>query len=71
MSPPFVALGARFRTGQRNPVSGAFRFDGYVDGARWPIPTPLEMEIPLAAGHEFPPIHSAAKSCWWKLIRKL
>ena len=64
-------LGARFRTGETCPVSGRYRFDGYLDGTSSPPPTSEEMEIPLSKSETFPPIRSASKSCWWKLIRKI
>ena len=64
-------LGSRFRTGQSNPESGGYSFDGYLDGTTWPPPKQHEREIPLSKGETFPPIHSAKKGCWWKLIRVL
>jgi YjzC-like protein len=66
-----IPIGSRFRTGQVNPESGGFRFDGYLDGTWVPTPKPHEKEIPLSKGEIFPPIHSANKGCWWKLIRVL
>jgi len=66
-----TSLGSRFRTGQLNPESGGYRFDGYLDGSTSPPPHQHEREIPLSRGERFPPIHSANKGCWWKLIRVL
>jgi hypothetical protein len=66
-----IAIGTRYRTGQTNPVSGGFEFDGYVDGSWSPYPTAAELKIPLAVGNGFPPIASAGKSCYWKLVYRL
>lgn len=64
-------IGARFKTGQTNPESGHYRFDGFVDGSSFPAPTAEERDIPLSRGETFPPIRSAEKGCWWKLVRKI
>lgn len=66
-----AAIGSRFRTGDKNPISGGFVFDGYLDGTSNPPPKPREREIPLSKGEIFPPVRSASKGCWWKLIRVL
>jgi|GEM_PF-6552111 len=54
-----------YQTGQTAPYSGAYRFDGYVDGAQAPLPAEKERMIVVIAGETFPPIRSVAKSCWW------
>ena len=64
-----VQIGSRYRTGEECPVSGNYRFDGYLDGTSTPAPTSDEREIPLSKGGTFPPIRSSQKACWWKLIR--
>lgn len=64
-----TAIGTRYRTGEKNSESGRFRFDGYLDGTTSPTPTAEEKEIPLSRGETFPPIRSAGKSCWWKLVQ--
>lgn len=66
-----VQIGTRFRTGEVCPESGRYQFDGYLDGTRSPAPTPEEREIPLSRGEKFPPIRSAGKSCWWKLMQRI
>ena len=65
-----VAIGTRFRTGVTCIESGVYGFDGYLDGTSSPPPTPEEKEIPLSSGETFPPIRSAGKACWWKLVRR-
>ena len=64
-------VGTRFRTGQESPWHAEYRFDGYLDGTSTPRPTAEEMEIELERKENFPPIRSAEKGCWWKLIRQL
>lgn len=64
-----TAIGTRFKTGQTNPESGRYRFDGYLDGTSSPAPKAEEREIPLSRTETFPPIRSAGKGCWWKLVQ--
>jgi hypothetical protein len=64
-------VGDRFKTGQTNPASGSFAFDGYIDGTTTPAPTAAERVIPLSKDETFPPIKSANKGAWWKLQRLL
>lgn len=64
-------VGTRFRTGQESPWHAEYRFDGYLDGTWTPSPTSEEMHIELEPNENFPPIRSAEKACWWKLIRQL
>ena len=61
----------RFRTGQTCTISGGYEFDGYTDGSSSPAPQAAERQIPVSRGETFPPIRSAAKGCWWKLIKRL
>jgi hypothetical protein len=63
-----VSIGERFQTGLFCKESGVYRFDGYFDGSANPSPTSEERVIPLAYAEKFPPIRSANKACWWKLI---
>jgi len=58
----------RFKTGETCIITGRYRFDGYTDGTSTPAPTAEEQEIPLAKDETFPPIRSAGKGCWWRLI---
>lgn len=60
----------RFRTGEESPCNARYRFDGYLDGAANPLPTREEQEIDLTYRENFPPIRSASKACWWKLLYK-
>jgi hypothetical protein len=66
-----VQIGTRFRTGELSKESGRYQFDGYLDGTRTPAPTAAERQIPLSRGEKFPPIRSAGKSCWWKLMQRI
>lgn len=66
-----VSIGARFRTGEVCQESGRYRFDGYLDGSTFPAPHPQEKEEPIARGNRFPPIRSASKGCWWKLMQRI
>ena len=65
-----IAIGTRFRTGEKCTESGVYAFDGYLDGTSTPAPTQEERQIPLSAGETFPPIRSTSKSCYWKLSRR-
>jgi YjzC-like protein len=58
-------LGAVFKTGQVNPVSGVFDFVGYVDGSSYPTPSAAARRIPLTKGEVFPPCERKAAS--WRL----
>ena len=62
-----IAIGTRFHTGQHNPVSGTFLFDGYMDGVPTPVPSAGEKRIPLSLAEVFPPC--MRKACYWKLER--
>jgi len=58
---------SRFQTGEKCRQSGTYKFDGYLDGTKFPSPSEEEMRIPLSIGETFPPIRSTGKSCYWKL----
>jgi len=62
-------VGDRFKTGDKNPISGIFIFDGYTDVKSGPAPTQEERTIPLKRGETFPPIKSTSHGAWWKLQR--
>jgi hypothetical protein len=63
------SVSIRGKTGEVCQVSGDYRFDGYLDGTDKPAPTAAEMMEPIAKPNRFPPIRSAGKGCYWKLIR--
>jgi hypothetical protein len=63
-----VSTARRYRTGQKNPESGVYQFDGYLDGGFTPYPTKEERLIPLSEDETFPPIASAKKACYWALV---
>jgi hypothetical protein len=61
----------RFKTGDQCTTSGGYAFDGYTDGSSWPAPRAEEMKIPVSRGERFPPIRSAGKACFWRMISRL
>ena len=61
----------RFKTGEESPWDARYRFDGYLDGTRFPRPTAEEEFVDLSRDGNFPPIRSAKKACWWKFVRLL
>lgn len=65
-----TATKTRFKTGEESPWNATYRFDGYLDGSVTPTPTREEQEISLTVRENFPPIRSANKACWWKLLRQ-
>jgi hypothetical protein len=65
-----TTVATRYRTGEKCPESGVYRFDGYLDGTSSPSPTSEEREIALSTGEVFPPIRSAGKACYWTLVRR-
>jgi hypothetical protein len=60
----------RYRTGERCVISGVYEFDGYLDGTSFPAPTAQERREPIAQHNVFPPIRSAGKACYWRLIER-
>lgn len=62
-------IGERFKTGQSSPVDGVYGFDVYTDGSSRPSPTAEERVISLSRDETFPPVRSANKAAWWKLLR--
>lgn len=61
-----MPIGSRYHTGQTNPETGTYSFDGYLDGTSTPAPTTNEKEINLSRGETFPPVRSSNKSAYWK-----
>ena len=51
----------RYKTGEKCPAKGNYKFDGYVDGTRTPSPTAEEKRIPLETGETFPPFAPARR----------
>ena len=68
MNTNYVSVGTRFKTGEKAPVSGDYRFDGHPDGTT--SHTPAEEMITLSAGETFPPCRSCNKAAYWKLERR-
>jgi hypothetical protein len=57
-----------YKTGEKAPVTGRYRFVRYTDGTTTPSPTADEKVIPLTKGETFPPINSSDKGALWELI---
>ena len=56
----------RKKTGETSPVTGNYKFDGYVDGSVAPAPTHEERVIPIEKQETLPPVRSCNKAAWWK-----
>ncbi len=61
-------IGEHFQTGQLCKEYGVYQFDGYLDGSADPLPSADERVIPIRNSEIFPPVRSANKACWWKLV---
>ncbi|MCB8991834.1 MAG: YjzC family protein [Ardenticatenaceae bacterium] len=57
-----------FKTGDKVTITGRYEFVQYTDGTTTPTPTVEERIVPLEYGETFPPIRSANKGAWWRLI---
>lgn len=57
----------RFKTGEKAPQSGLYRYDGptSTDGISC-VPTPEEMVIPLQKDETFPPVKSCGSAAYWR-----
>jgi len=62
-----MAIGDRYKTGQRSPANAYYEWDGYTDGTFSPSPTAEERKIKLENGEVFPPINSCDKGAYWKM----
>ncbi|MDC3418088.1 YjzC family protein [Aquibacillus salsiterrae] len=62
-----MAIGDRYKTGQKSTANAYYSWDGYTDGTRYPSPTPEEQKIKLETGDVFPPINSCGKGAYWKM----
>ncbi len=63
-----MPIGDLFKTGDKSCVHAKYKFDHYVDGSEFPIPTTSEMNVSLKIGGIFPPIRSCCKGAYWKLV---
>ena len=61
-----MAIGERFKTGQRSTAHAYYEWDGYTDGTRTPSPTAEEKKIKLETEEVFPPISSCDKGAFWR-----
>ena len=68
IGPPrrFVGGMALYKTGDKAPRTGVYKWMRYTDGTRTPTPTANERRIPLEVGETFPPVKSAGKAAWWR-----
>ena len=57
-----------YRTGQKAPSTGIYKFVMYSGGKDTPLPTPAERSIRLLRGEIFPPIRSTSKAAWWRRL---
>jgi YjzC-like protein len=61
-------VGSTYKTGEKAPVSGVYRFVRHTDGTTHA--TPAEQRIPLSKGETFPPCRSGdGKGAIWTLER--
>jgi hypothetical protein len=60
-----ISLGSQFKTGEKAPVSGVYRFVKHTDGTG--NHTVAETRIPLSVGETFPPCRSCNKAAIWQL----
>jgi hypothetical protein len=61
----------RYQSGETCVDSGAYEFDGYLDGSSEALPDLDESEISLGAGDVFPPMRHPRKPCFWKPVEGL
>jgi hypothetical protein len=58
------------RTGKWCVISGVYEFDDYLDGTSYPAHTPQERRESIAQHNVFPPIRSASKGCYRRLLER-
>jgi len=56
----------RKKTGETSPITGNYKFDGYVNSGYFPPPTAEEQIIPIEKDETLPPVRSAKQAAWWK-----
>lgn len=54
-----------YKTGDKAPQTGRYRFVRYTDNTTSPAPTQEERVISLTRGETFPPIRSCNKGAYW------
>lgn len=57
-----------YKTGNVVTITSRYEFVRYTDGITTPAPTAEERVVPLDRGNTFPPVRSANKGAWWRLI---
>ncbi|WP_035980224.1 YjzC family protein [Brevibacillus borstelensis] len=62
-----MAIGDRYKTGQKSSANGYYAWDGYTDGTYSPRPIDEEIKIKLENDEVFPPINSADTGAYWKM----
>jgi hypothetical protein len=55
-----------FKTGEKCPESGNYKFVGYTDKTKKTAPTPEERVIPMEKGETFPPVKSTKEGAYWE-----
>lgn len=56
----------KYKTGDKAPVTGNYRFAGFVDSRVNCKPTTNERIIPMKRGDTFPPVRSCDAAAWWQ-----
>ncbi|GGD14939.1 MULTISPECIES: YjzC family protein [Pontibacillus] len=55
----------RYKTGEKVPENGTYKFDGLTDGRKNANPTEDEKHISLESGQTFPPLSSSNAAAYW------
>ncbi|PYZ91953.1 general stress protein [Salipaludibacillus keqinensis] len=56
----------RYKTGEKAPENGTYKFDGLTDGRKKSNATDEEAQIELKNGQTFPPLRSSQEAAYWK-----
>ncbi|ARI77940.1 YjzC family protein [Halobacillus mangrovi] len=56
----------RYKTGEKAPEKGTYKFDGLVEGGNESNITEDEKHIELSNGDTFPPLRSNKEAAYWK-----
>lgn len=56
----------RFKTGEKAPENGTYKFAGLVDGGKEKSVTEDEKQVELNSGDSFPPISSQNQAAYWE-----
>ncbi|KHE70439.1 YjzC family protein [Halobacillus sp. BBL2006] len=59
-------MAERYKTGEKAPKNGTYKFDGLVDGGNESDITEDEKHVKLESGETFPPLRSKKEAAYWK-----